>query len=171
MIISRRKSSGGMSTYRRAEIDMGAWESLMHCWCPACCHETNECCIKNRVHCASYLLMYMEAYIRRLELNALIFFFFQHFCIRIRCLNAARIHSSKSQSVWWSAVVRGSTYSDHVECSFSNEAAIELGSQHQSAEATLQSHRSGAIFSGAPALVWPVGEFWWAIRNHYKRKT
>lgn len=51
----RRKSSGGMSTYRRAEIDIGAWESLLHCCCPVCCHETNECWIKNRVHCVSYL--------------------------------------------------------------------------------------------------------------------
>lgn len=153
-----------------------AWESLMHCWCPVCCHETNECCIKNRVHCASYLLMYMEAHIRRLELNALLFFFFffsADFCKRIRCMNAARIHSSNRRSVWISAVVRGCTYSNHVKCSFSNDAAIELGSRRQRAELrpTLQAHRSGAIFSGAPALVRPVGEFWLAIRNHYKRKT
>lgn len=64
-------------------------------------------------------------------------------------MNAARIHSSNRQSVWISAVVRGCTYSNHVKCSFSNDAAIELGSQRQ---------RAAADPSGSPE--W--GHFQWS---------
>lgn len=110
----------GWSAYRQAEIDIGAWESLMHCWCPVCCHETNESWIKNRVHSVYIIspIMYMEAHIRRLELNALIFFFFffpADFYKRISCLNAAQIHSSYGRWAWPSTVVRGRTYADSVK--------------------------------------------------------
>lgn len=48
----RRASEGAQlgKTHRQAEIDIAACELLMHCWYPVCCHETNECWIKHRVH-------------------------------------------------------------------------------------------------------------------------